>query len=387
VTLSVAIHELDDLVTPVAELDDTFDRSVTMKVNDAGSGSFSMHLDDPQLAAIDFGRIAMFTHSDSGQRIGVRIEHQQRGVLRENGEFEQTAVISGRGLAALLEGARTYPEGGVDQPQPYHTRLYSFANPAFVPVGWVNAVLTTNPYVPEGWPDPAIGPYIFGENATVSAAPAGPTWLLRTFTVGAEVEATVFASADNWGPLYLDGVPIMEMGAYQSSGYRRTFETDVLLGVGDHVLGARVFNKGSDNHGGLRLAMVESDDPSTVIVQSDTSWLSLEGGSPGMNPGEVLVSWLTEAQARGALPGWTRTFDGDLDSAGNPWAAQREIPIPVGDEGLTVCRSMSSAYIDWRVELDDLVLHAYVKGGMGAASGVSFVAADSITDLGAEGEG
>lgn len=415
-TLTVSIHTVDDLGTPVATPLKTFDRAIHPVLNNAGAGSFAILLDDPDIAAVQFGRVAMVTDTVSGRRIGFVIESQRRSVLKVEGASAQVNVVSGRLLPALLERAVVYPEGGANAGQTQEMRVFNWANPAYDATSWSTPsnfiTQGTNPnassqysppyqpeLLPRNWED---GTAQWVLSNTYSDAPDG-VWLYRdTFSVSSAGTYRLDFSVDNDAKVLLDGVVIFSDGA----SYGETYSVDVQLAAGSHVLAARIYNgpKVGNNPSAFISSLWTIDDGERgSVVYRTTSGSSIKilisptvAGTHGtrykipavgMTVGQALDILLDEAQERGALSGWTWTFDGTNDSSGVAWGEFVEVSVRAGDDYLTVLRQLAQTYIDFRVDYDALILHVYAKGRMGSASGVSYTAGVSVSDLEVEGEG
>lgn len=78
----------------------------------------------------------------------------------------------------------------------------------------------------------------------------------------------------------------------------------------------------------------------------------------GLTWGAILSDQLTEAQARGALPGITWDFSTTVDSMGAPWADTPQIVFPAGTPQLDVYRQAIAMGLDAQVTTD-LVVQVY----------------------------
>lgn len=89
------------------------------------------------------------------------------------------------------------------------------------------------------------------------------------------------------------------------------------------------------------------------------------GTQPASHPfvnstaGAILVTLITRAQSRGAIPGWAMTFDSSFDSNGQPWDTNITFEYKVNATILDVLKHLSQTLgvVDWRVT--GRQLHAY----------------------------
>ena len=417
--LAVRILDRTDLTLVLAQPQKAMTPpSASHILNAGGVGSFTTGLDDPSLSTLEFGRLFQITLEDVVRFTGI-VESQDRAVATAGEEAAEVATIQGRHHSAILESAVVEPEGGAALSQFSSTRVFNWANPGYDASSWVNAAALARqgqnpnatsqwatPYqaslMPTNWHDPSaywMGPAVGDWEDT----PDGRWYLRWSITIATAATYRLEFSCDNDAIVYLDGVQVGD-GGY---GYFDTYKIDVTLPVGTHVIAARVYNqpKTGNNPSAFIGALWSLDDGEldTVIArtQSGSSMVVLNtpvdtaGVSgplfsipvPGMTVGEVLDILLDEAQARGALTGWTWDFTTTADTDSTAWPNTAEIALQVGSDYLSVLKLLSGTYIDWTCDVDDLVLHAYVPGGLGSASGVTFTKGTTITDLVAVGEG
>ena len=111
---------------------------------------------------------------------------------------------------------------------------------------------------------------------------------------------------------------------------------------------------------------------STAIVHDESvghphpqGWKSLAypEAAPGMTAGQIILILLTEAQARGELPGWGITFNALVDSSNTPWPdVVPEFQCRVGTSYAEVFKQLEEqGYIHWAVSGDDLTLHVWAQ--------------------------
>jgi hypothetical protein len=89
----------------------------------------------------------------------------------------------------------------------------------------------------------------------------------------------------------------------------------------------------------------------------------------------VLSTLLTEAQARGALTGWTLSCTNTTDSAGQPWGDTDPFVFRVGQTYLECLRQMADSSIEFRARNVGKVLDVYRKDTVTMATGQTFSSA------------
>lgn len=381
----------------VAPLPLAYDDSVQVQISDTGSGTLTLPLDDPALPLLKTSDVVLCWVDDEiladGQG-GFVIEQIDEHTLDEQGGAAEYAHLSGRGLGMMMEWALIRPANGLGSYPIEDVRLFSWPSPQFDDTDWDDAVLTGNPGVPDDFPDTIGGPWIWGPSGTPDFAPGGSVYLRHTFTVASETDALIYASADNWGNLKIDGQDTMRMGGENpnvgaAGTYRHTFTQSIRLSAGEHTIACSAFNKGSPlstdpgaNHGGVRVLICpyNSDGTvnTTVIEETSADWKALEvppNDRPGMTFTEAVLIALTESQAIGKLTYIVPDFDEDSDSYGAPIDEDQvgDLSTKTGNDIGTFLSELSVAYADWRVAVIDnaLTLQMCHLGTMAVVGGAA----------------
>lgn len=362
------LHQFPTHGTTAATLDTT-DEKGALQLSDTGVGGVNLALNETSGVAVN--DLVRFTIGSEVRHAFV-VEKIDEHTLDDEEGSKLTRVLSGRGVGALSEWGVVGPANGFGA-QPKETdRLFNVYAPQYDISGWDAAVLTANPSVPAEWPDitGATGPYISTTTATPpdSVTPNGASLLGDDFTLADDVAATVFCSADNWADIYIDGQFILKCGGPDADhSYKRTFTAVVLLSAGTHRVMVRLYNKGGDNHGGIRYALAKTSVDGSltdVLHESSTGWKNLETPSPwpGMTPGQAVLIAVGEIQDRGGLSWMGVDFDEDVDSNGTSWPVVGDISTKTGNSLLQFLLELSATYVDWVVDPDSLTLSLYVKG-------------------------
>ena len=415
---SSAGAKISDLVTQTGvQFQDT--------LNDVGSGSFALQLDDADAALLVPGtEVRAFLFGESVFSFPI-LQQPRIRYIDQSEEAGQTKQASGRGRPALLDMAAVYPKGlpgsaatSLDLTVNAQHRIYSFASPDFPNAGtWINAyqqvrsgdlwkpegpdgrtyrfvpieyttvidgseniVETVEVPAPNGWPVPDAY-WIWGQ---ADSTPLGKNFFRKDFNVSTETSVAVIASADNYFTLYLDGSPLIGddevLGGWKD--YRRV---DVNLTAGQHTIGVvginAPFNNGVTgiNPAAVVVAIAPLDANGDVvppaIVQTDSSWKSLAypAVEPGWTPGQIMIDAIDEAQARGALAGFTYDFNAENDSLGNPWPFVPGFSVAVGASLLTMLKGLTEAgWIDWRVKPGGKLLQMFNQSAIAINSGITY---------------
>lgn len=365
-TLTATHHRFPTHGTTLGTFETFTDEHWTLQLSEVGSGTITVPLDDPNDVHIN----DLIRFRIDGTTVGAFIvEEIQEHTLDDDEDHAETRVLSGRGVGAVTDWVIVGPANGFGAMPKETERLRGAYAPDFDISGLDNAVLTTNPSIPAEWPDITgwTGPYISTTSATPTSTPAGPSLLFDDFTTADDAQVTLFGSADNWASWYIDGQPWLTAGGPdQDHSYKRTFTASNFLTAGTHRVAVRMFNKGSDNHGGIRhIIGTTSADGSlaTTLHQSSDSWKNIETPSPwpGMTPGKATLLPLEEAQYRGRLSWLGVDYDESTDSNSVSWPVEGDISTRTGNTLCAFLMELSATYIDWLVDPETLTLRLFVK--------------------------
>ena len=383
-------------------------------LNDTGSGSLQIQLDDDDAALLVPGteiRCYMFGEVVFTWEI---LQNPRIALHGEGEEAAQTKQVAGQGRATLLDKAKVYPARGVRNTVNAQHRLYTFASPDYPRKDtWGNAVsivragtlfmqravlieytgvfsgeenVVESLYVPapNGWPVPD-AEWIWGQADTDVV---GDCYFRKEFYIGSTVNVGIIASADNYFTLYLDGTPIVGEGEELHSwkDYKRV---DVTLNAGWHTFGMIGTNAPWPpqylNPAAIVAAVCRLDQDGEIltpaIIQTDATWKTLPYPPqvPGWTPGEVMIDAIDEAQARGALPSFVYDFTEANDSLGNPWPIMEGFSVPVGASLLDMLNGLVDAgWIDWRVKPGGKLLQMFNQDAIAQNSGISYQATGNL---------
>lgn len=362
-------------------------------VSDTGTAQLQLANNDPNLPAIvsnwkagtqQFVRFDL----DNTPQFLMLVERVDTMAIAPSEEFDQVTTISGRSSLAQWEQAIVLPPNGVTG-QPYtETRVFDWGASELNISGWSTATLISQvgqgsegeppPEFPVrwlgfplGWSDPT-GYWTWSRPAgSGPAMPAGTSYFARDVYVPADAYYSVYMAADNRYVLKMDGVIIDTFDEEKSKeGYQFTRRADMFLTEGTHRVAVKATNDSSTELAGFLFALWTVDDKrddNALILRADDSWKAIDYPelAPGFTAGRVIRLLLQEAQANGALIGWTTSFGATADSDGVDWPIDQQFSFRVGMDLLSVLKQLGSSDIDFRADPESLTLHAYNIGTMG----------------------
>lgn len=215
---------------------------------------------------------------------------------------------------------------------------------------------------PKGWPwlqSEWIGP------SSASGSSGGYVVRSNAFSCPPGYYAIYVACKDEYD-LWLDGV---ELGSRTGFYGGQAERYDVVVGDHFHFFAAACTSRGGRT--GFNLAMMpyaSTATPGHAKYQTDGGWLVLPTDTPpGMSVGQILHVLFAEAQARGALPGWSLGFSPHADSNGQAWPIISNYSLPIGMDGLAVLQQMGNQFFDFWCASSSRTLIAVQSGTVGGA--------------------
>lgn len=393
--------------TLVASLESAFDIEWQDVDNGTGIGRFKLALSDPDSLLITLGQVVYCDLYDRANVFSFIVEKYPQMRIQSQEELGQVMEVSGRGSAAVLDTALCYPFDGVDAVPVRSVRSFSFASQDYVEVGdwhsataiaqqgdmttyWVMTLPETTHLTsaPGAWPFLPIIPYWIWSQDDNSVT--GKSYFRETFTTADPSNVEIIATGDNYWTLYLDGVPILGDNEFQEA-WQEHRSVSMLLPAGDHTVAAVVNNvsvpglTGPSNPGGFLMAITIPNEgegvPPDLMLLSDPGWnaLAYPANEPGFTPGGIVLSLLTEAQARSLLTSVTCSFTATHDSGGVAWETIPEFGVNIGASLLTTLGQLvNDGWVEWAMTASEWVLQMWAPGGRGVAAGVTFTEAVNI---------
>ncbi len=379
-------------------------------LNQAGTGTFALALDDPQNADCVIG--AVVTQELDGTAVAGEWLIAEREVVRLDPDDDESQLV----VSYVCDGyspkdAIVYPAQGIYEvpsgpmaglkiaTKPYSDdRYFGPMERYYDDSGWAaatEALAPHGPFRPEGFPDYDAW-WIWDATLVDGAHPTGTKWFRATFTPASAVVFAVkivLASLDAH-EVYLDGTLISKTDpAIDTNAATKARAITVEInGDQPHTIAARVDHT-SAGAGGFLCAVYEHGT-ANVLTRTDPTWLVADiGDEPGMTPGGVLTQLYDEAQDRGALVGHGATFSATTDTRGEPW------PTIVGDFAVRVLDGyddvvdqIAEGWMDWwyepgdgpnlsAVTADGVPRPGGTGTGRGGASGVTFAEGVNCTEL------
>lgn len=379
-------------------LDESWGRAWQDQLNEPGSGSLNIQVDDADRAGIAWQSLILLK-LDAVAAWTMVVEAFDRHSLTAGEEADQFEQLTGRGLLSEWDRASMFPPYALDR-RPYaDQRVLGWSDPSYAEHVHPNAVVNDPALFegrPEDWPDDT-AQWIWSQD-TSAGAPVGPVFFWTRFTSADARRVAIWAAADDRFRLFLDGVPILsdEAGYYRGTASQVELE----LSAGDHFIAVGANNENAAQAGFLFALMTiqpNGDITSSGIV-SDATWRQLAypaDDPPGIRVGQAIRVFLEEAQDRGELTGWTLDFTDDEDSDGNTWDGFHNFPVPVGLDGLSLLRQLSEAYCEVSAAPAARVLRAWNLGGRGSVLATALEpgseagneVSGNLVELGHQGQG
>lgn len=352
------------------------------EIKNVGGGSVIVSKNDPNVQAfpalLDYQNLVKIRHD--GRVIGSFITQNKKNVVVSAGERrEESVLLSGEGIRAWLRQAVVHPYGGL-RADSATSRRFSFTSERgswYKTADWINASNSQKynmdpndgPWntAPAYWPDVPEVWWIWGTPLVLNEQgkygnPAGWCYFRYEFTVpaGTSGRHSLFAAADNFGRVYLDGEQIIEINEWSN-----TMRSDFTLAPGDHVLAFEVENQDfavPSNPGGLIAALFRDNILLTATGGlDDVHWKvnAYPNQAPGWTPGEIMMTLLGEAEARGVrFPTWiVPTFTETTDSNGQPWGATLDWVFDIGTELIDVVSQLEEVGVDIWFDPDTFEMH------------------------------
>ena len=271
-----------------------------------------------------------------GRVVAAWVVRRKENVLVD-GSGVQTVQFSGPGLLSWLDDAVLHHE--FQSPYSAKTRWFHWGSLSAGSSGWGAPTKVRkrggsdfddpeNPFQkkPANWPDMGDEkPWWIWDRMSDVHAPVGWVYFRREFEVAADgTLLTLYLTANNRCQALLDGEPLVQVK--ERKAYKRTYEIDLELDAGLHVLAIAAKNKGS--FAGLIAAMLRFEDeddetgtPEFWTGQAGWKCKGYPSETPGWTAGGVLSRVIAEASARGvaSVGRFVLGFSGSADSDAVVW--------------------------------------------------------------------
>lgn len=292
------------------------------------------------------------------------------------------------GALAMWKDAIVLPEYPLSRRDTGETRTFgAMSNPDlpnsvggfFIRADWhtpVGAPWKTAPGVKHRKPAGLSGPnpwWIAKNSPFTNAANDELQWFHKAFTTYKGFPYTIYATADNYLTLYLDGEQIITPDQQNGQTWRGLVSFKGIMQPGKHLLAAKVENatlNNGHNPVGLILALVQNDskgDPvkGAPVVKTDTSWLVTDANA-GWRRALPIIAVHTEAVAREVL-GATQlglNWGPYHDSSGVAWTEKGEWTANIGDKLDDFAMAQAEKVFDLHVNADRMICGAFQRYGI-----------------------
>ena len=361
-----------DGTTVVRSLGTAFERTWQDQMDGAGSGSCSFPLEAAaDWSAITPGRLVRCSLDGTARFTFAPRTRTVRAVTRS----DRVVDVEGPGLLGILDDAVVLARPGTESfAGSLDRRLFGWQCPEFDDSGWSAQAIgagISDPVCPEFWPSPGTTNRVW-----ISGAGAGSSVAARrNFTTSATKAIAIFITASGGARVWLDGVPIGETDQPPNTSEEHTWRWVPQVPSGSHTLAIESDSASSGTPWFACIAYAV-DDPRTGELNTSTFLFqtgNLPGGGgpepwklyrldgqprPGLTWGQILGKLLTEAQTRGRLTGWTKSFSDSTDSLGAAWGATPDYIVDIGRPLSELVEPGSQSEADHWASATGLTLHA-----------------------------
>lgn len=382
--IEIEVYSYDDPTKFLDVLNGRTKPSYMEEIAGPGGGDLTLSLTDPKLQA-DATLLAyrnLLKVRVNGKVVGGCLVGKKNSKIVGDSAAKEVYKVSGEGLRTWFGDAIVYPVGGLRRTS-YEERSFNFASEQgdwykpgqwvapFNVVGWGDIAGSPWRYAPAQWPDVPAAQWIWSENS-YSGAPAGDNFFRYEFTTATDGKYSFFVAADDSYTVYIDG-QLNTASDPDALAWTEVNRIDVDLEAGPHVFGVRVTNK-ETGPAALIAAIFRAGDATVgtaaelVTATGSSGWLvaGYPDPVPGWSPGEIMLTLLAEAEARGVhFPLWiTPTFTNTLDSYGNEWPRDLDWSFGVGDDLTSVIEKLEELVCDVWIDPDTLEFNMVVERGV-----------------------
>lgn len=407
--LELHVYSKSDPNKHLEVLNGRVDPQVMEELRGNGGGSFKISLTDPKVLAdpslLDYRNFYRFKVGD--RVIGSFIGKKKKTEVVGPDAAGELYVVSGAGPRTWLEDGIVFPQDGLKATSST-SRSFNFSSQIgnwYVPTDWKSVSDVAGLFSkdtawtetrPQNFPRIPGAKWIWGDVGSGYVMPRGKNFFRGTFTAPKQGDYTLYLAGDDRFKVYIDGQHIASTGA-TSDGFMSAYQTTLELRQGEHVIGVEVENL--QGFGGMVAAMYQGGSPEADDNEDSNSeylksllwatgrdnamWkvLPYPTKTPGWTPGEVMLTLMDEAKARGVKSiGWyTPSFSATHDSRGVPWQTMEDWTFNVGNTLLQVLERMEELFVDGWVHNETLAFNlAEARGN--DRSGYGFSTSTIVTN-------
>lgn len=382
--IEVEVYSYKDPTTLVDILDGRMEPKYLAELMGNGGGTIKINTNDPKIVAdptlLDYRNILKF--KINGDVVGaIILKRKKASTIAVDGRAKEVYEITGESLKTWFDDADVKPMGGLRKASP-NTRSFNFASERgdwYNSSNWVAPVIVapvnTGPWgsKPTKWPTKSGAKWIWGGPYNAEGtAPSYSMCLFRyEFSTTSDLNHILYIAADDYVNVWVDGQQIVTTDS-KTSAIDTATRVEFLLPSGSHVLAMQVSNKYglTRNPAAMVASLYKMVNGVETLVSSSGSngWLVMPFPTtiPGWSAGEVMLTLLNEAKARGVLfPTYlVPTFTSTTDSNGQAWGTQIDWTFDVGESLASVVSKLEElgSYI-W-VNPDTLELNITADRGI-----------------------
>lgn len=408
--ISLDLVAVEDTDTVLATLDLSYGREFTDIASDSGSGSFRVALDDlSSYADLDLDRKLVNFYVRGQLAWTMMLETDTFVQVDPDREDEnEGSTVNGRGHLALWEEAIVHPALGTGSQPAEDDRTFDWTEPGFDDSAWPLAKMITFHLfasvgllgLPPSWPIPWSLDYpdqrawiLWGSSGDQFTAPIGDIYLReKDVLIGFSGQVALFMLADNYAEFYVDGVLVMTVNGFAEGRPVELFT----ITAGFHTFAIKATNLGGP--GGVEATLYIPGYPPTLLwhtggdpvdvygagfginVGNKMKVLQYPANPPAMTIGQVILTALAEAQARGILTYMDVTFTELTDSSGDPWE-YAAISTKIGTDYFQFLKEIANTYADIAMVPGQTLLQAWNKDTRGALVALEFHPVNADPDL------
>lgn len=360
--------------------------TILREIQADGAGSFTVSKNNPKILEkpylLDYRNFAR-VRVNGVCLGGFILTNKDHVIVGEGEKADESWSLSGEGLRSWSKDAKVRPARGLSK-YSRETRFFNFATEQgswYNPAQWVNAVRVWgwnqpgNSWgtAPSDWPDAPTADWIWDRAQPPYEMPLGDVYFRKEFTLAVEGEYALFFAADDAAEVYMDGELIHTSAEMHS--WQETSREDMHLEAGPHILAFKASQLVPVSPGALIAAFYKIGNATSpaaaeqiFVSKADGTWkvCPYPAVVPGWTPGNIILTLLAEAEARGVRfpANWTPTFTDTHDSAGEPWGDPLSISFDIGLGYDEVFDALEEAACDIYLDADDLKLYAWKKRGV-----------------------
>lgn len=350
------------------------------KLNESGDGRVTIQVDHPSAEYVVVGNVLRF-YGDTNLLWSARIDGVEE-VTTARSHRDRVYIVD---VIDLLEdwAKATVDPWDPDMRPISAERVWNWASPPLDRSSWIDELYlqtrTVTPLRPEAWPSPTEYSDWVWTRAYTEFQPAGDVPFVHWYNLESDADVVHFVACDDEFEVLIDGTYVERHAVKHpdTSGWEKTYRFVVPHTAGDHLFAARCRNhyqSAAFLHIAFTVANGVIDEPLFGSGGGELDWLALDYPAtwPGFTGPEIMQMLLTEAQARGALTGWTISVHGTHDEI-------EEFSVRVDQSYRSVLEGLRE-WMDFRADDAGLVLHLYPGGDLDTSPSVT-VAVKSLSSM------